>query len=1271
VDRLSDPCVDPERMTVDPRREPTDRLAFLESLPLPGDPPGDLGSGTVVPLSGSLDPSWYSIALFFNLPSGNRPGGYSQTSPGDADAWLNEKESPSSVDVSEFMGKYYQTLSYGNLAFGIETPRDDAGDPLVPTLGSDVDPGDWHQLINRCLDANAEQIWRAAGELTKDGDRWIPSVALVQNYGNGAHANYGGFTREVDGVTYRVGDRLHVRYGGSWRVLSHEYAHNFLEFGDLYGPQGSTLFWDILGNAGGSGNMSEASSVHKERVGWLEFEEVIEGPSYSTRRLSLAPYTTSGEAYKVVPDPENNPHEYFVLEYRTSTGSEAWRPDGDLADEGLLVTHINDRLGIPGNWLLRDAPYFDPEYAGASDAGTTSREGGSGASDVFYPQPDNDAFAPETTPDSDFYGGRPSGVRIRNVGFTADEVAFDLGVWGAPLERRWYTGPIAREIRVEEETSDDPETGHTNEDVGYFATGTETIVDETGTAIGEAGVLTTDQAGDAQWHTVDLDGDYSDPVAVAMLATYEGSDPAHARVRDVDWDSFEVQIEEWDAGNQAHTTEDIAYAVVESGTHRLADGTPLEVGTVRTDHTWEPVSLDGAGDDPVVVSRSQTHEGGQAVVTRHRNVGAGGFDVRLQEEEDNNGQHRTERIGYLACETGGDGPQVAGRLRVDDEWRRIDFADDFDAPPVTLTSIQTFEGTDTAGLRLRDPASNDRSLAGRFTTADETKPEEIFVRGDDRAGLLQTRESQWFATQRHDDRIGEWNLRAQDREYVGDFDGDGRDEVYIRSDDWAGVIEWDDGEFVTRTLTSDRIGEWNLRAQDREYVGDFDGDGRDEVYVRSNDWAGLVTLDGDALALRSIQHDRIGEWNLRAQDREYVGRFSQPDRDELVVRSDNWIGLLRWDAEDGTFRCAHLTSDRIDGWNLGADDRHVVGDFDGDGRDEVYVRSDDWAGVIEWDDGGFSLDWIREGDIQHAGDGPSIDLAAGDESHAGRFRPNPVWSSVSDLDERPPRDGVLHVSGSGTGTRLTLLTMEDGRMTVQHHTKGGKIEWTDDGNHITVGDFHPRGPDPARENRDFQGDRVDDVFVHNAWGTGMIGVNYVEFAPTHPRWGGSIKDQMSITWKQQDYLMARHERQDCIPLQSGSLGVEARDGGHTLTDGRSLILHDDDRSVMVRAREIFEYYGFDQQCFVGRPDPSMQYFLVDGAAPEGSMPGENGVVFDPDALAVTRTDDGWVVEDDGTAVVACPTRNEAHRAFAVIQNYDFRKKCWVEGPDGPVTYFRR
>ncbi|WP_396613714.1 FG-GAP repeat domain-containing protein (plasmid) [Haloferax sp. S1W] len=1257
---------------MDPRRKPTDRIEFLDSLPLPSGVSADSISETTIPLSGSLDPEWNSVALFFNLSPANQPGGYSQTNPQDVSGWLNEKEGPSSADVSEFMGEYYRAVSYGNLAFGIDTPRDDAGDPLIPTLtGSNIDPGNWHQLINRCLDANAERIWKAAGELTKDGDRWIPSVFLVQNYGHGAHANYGGFTRTVDGKTYRIGDRLHVRYDGSWRVLSHEYAHNFLEFGDLYGPQGSTLFWDILGNAGGSGNMSEASSVHKERVGWLEFKEVIEGPSVSTRTLSLKPYTTTGEAYKVVPDPENNPHEYFVLEYRKSTGSEAWRPDGDLTDEGLLVTHINDRLGIPHNWLLRDAPYFDPEYAGASDKGTTSRKGGSDATDIFYPQPDNDAFTPDTMPESDFYGGRPSGLRIQNVRIVDGEVTFELGIWGAPLERVWHTSPAEPEIQIEEETSDDSETGHVTEEVGFLAFQRGTILDATGVAIGETGVLSTRQSGDSQWHTVHLDGDYLYPVVVAQLTSYEGSDPAHARVRRVSSDSFEVQIEEWDYDNQAHTEEEIEYAVFESGTHRLAGGTTLEAGVVETDHNWKTVSFDETVDNPIVVSRSQTHEGEQAIVTRHRNVVSDGFDVRLQEEEANNDLHRTEDIGYVALDAGPGGTHLAGRASIDDQWSRLNFDEDFDAPPVTLASIQTFRGGDTAGLRLREPETNDRTLAGRFTSADTTKPEEIFIRDDDRAALLQTHDSQWFAVHRHDDQIDEWNLRPQDREVVGDLDGDGRDEIYIRSDNRAGVIEWGGREFITRTLTNDRIGEWNLRPQDREVVGDLDGDGKDEIYVRSNDWAGVVALENGDLTLRSIQHDRIGEWDLRAQDKEYVGRFSQTEHDEVVVRSNDWIGLLQWDDTAEEMRCEYLTSGRVDEWNLGADDEHVIGDFDGDGKDEIYIRSDNWAGVMKWKNGEFTLLWIRDDDVQNMGNGPAIDLKATDESYAGRFLPNPVWSSDSDLSERPPRDGVLHVSGSGSDTRLSILTWENGAMKVRHHKNGGQIEWTDGGNHITIGDFHPRGPDPVRENRDFQGDRADDVFVHNAWGTGMIGINYVEFAPTHRRWGGNIKEQMSITWKQREYLLARSDSEDCLSIDSDSLTVESYDGGATLRDDDSLILQDDDEWVIERAKKIFDHYGFDHHCLVGRPYASMQYFLVDGAAPEGPMPNESGVTFDADNLAVTRTGGGWAVEAGGRELVTCPNRNEAHQAFAVIQDYGFTKKCWVEEPDGPMTYFRR
>ena len=124
-------------------------------------------------------------------------------------------------------------------------------------------------------------------------------------------------------------------------------------------------------------------------------------------------------------------------------------------------------------------------------------------------------------------------------------------------------------------------------------------------------------------------------------------------MRDVGSNSFEFRIEEWDYLNQAHTDEDVGYVVLPSGLYPLPDGGLLQIGTTRTNHSWTTVSLNSRlrdGDGEVtVVSRCQTHNGEDAIVTRHRNVSASGFDVRLQEEEGNNDLHNTETIGYLAA----------------------------------------------------------------------------------------------------------------------------------------------------------------------------------------------------------------------------------------------------------------------------------------------------------------------------------------------------------------------------------------------------------------------------------------------------------------------------------------------------------------------------------------------------------------------------------------------------------------------------------------------
>ena len=48
----------------------------------------------------------------------------------------------------------------------------------------------------------------------------------------------------------------------------------------------------------------------------------------------------------------------------------------------------------------------------------------------------------------------------------------------------------------------------------------------------------------------------------------------------------------------------------------------------------------------------------------------------------------------------------------------------------------------------------------------------------------------------------------------------------------------------------------------------------------------------------------------------------------------------------------------VGGWHLGPSDWFTVADLDGDGRDELFVRSPAWAGVLKWEKNGWVCSWI-------------------------------------------------------------------------------------------------------------------------------------------------------------------------------------------------------------------------------------------------------------------------------------------------------------------------
>ena len=165
---------------------------------------------------------------------------------------------------------------------------------------------------------------------------------------------------------------------------------------------------------------------------------------------------------------------------------------------------------------------------------------------------------------------------------------------------------------------------------------------------------------------------------------------------------------------------------------------------------------------------------------------------------------------------------------------------------------------------------------------------------------------------------------------VGDFNGDGRDDVLMRRSNGTWYYYPMDG----RRVLSGR-GDANLTANRSVLVagvGDFNGDGRDDVLMRrSNGTWYYYPMNG-----RRVLSGR-GDANLTANRSVLVagvGDFNGDGRDDVLMRRSN--GTWYYYPMDGR----RVLSGRGDA-NLTAN-RSVlvagVGDFNGDGRDDVLMR---------------------------------------------------------------------------------------------------------------------------------------------------------------------------------------------------------------------------------------------------------------------------------------------------------------------------------------------
>ncbi|NET78302.1 calcium-binding protein [Okeania sp. SIO1F9] len=244
------------------------------------------------------------------------------------------------------------------------------------------------------------------------------------------------------------------------------------------------------------------------------------------------------------------------------------------------------------------------------------------------------------------------------------------------------------------------------------------FLDEQSVVIGEYGTI---DALEIDWQTINLDNTYVNPVVITSDPTYNGTDVAAIRLRNVDSDSFEVRILEPDYyTDNYHAGETVSYFVVEAGEWELDDGTRINAGLHNTDNLVKAKSeldtvdftdngLTDFSSTPTVLTQVQTFDGDDWVTTRVDGQSQTGFQVGMQEEESrNSGTHATETIGWLAIEDGASFDSSGDLLlqggttgaQVEENFTTINYSQSFDAAPTLIAKMASFDGTDPSVLRI-------------------------------------------------------------------------------------------------------------------------------------------------------------------------------------------------------------------------------------------------------------------------------------------------------------------------------------------------------------------------------------------------------------------------------------------------------------------------------------------------------------------------------------------------------------------------------------------
>ena len=147
--------------------------------------------------------------------------------------------------------------------------------------------------------------------------------------------------------------------------------------------------------------------------------------------------------------------------------------------------------------------------------------------------------------------------------------------------------------------------------------------------------------------------------------------------------------------------------------------------------------------------------------------------------------------------------------------------------------------------------------------------------------------------------------------------------------------------------------------------------------------------------------------------------------------------------------------------------------------------------------------------------------------------------------------------------------------------------------------------------------------------------------------------------------------EDCLKFNPKKVVVKKEGTRYLMTDGRSRMKMFPNKKEAVQALKTIQKYNLNSHCFVGRPDPSLEYWLVNQSAPAGAMQNEDCIPFNPANLRLKKEGSQWLMTDGRSRMKMFPNQKEARQALQIIKKYRFNRTCYIGRPDPSMVYFRK